>query len=145
MHFKKSIVVAALSLAANSAHAWTLAYAHDANGSQTSGSLEVLSTAANNGASVKVIISIPGSHTLHIPCEILSVREDSTSAVVCTNSTLRSSGLPGPSFGTTIGAPQSAYFTINTMGQYAHTNIRIGDGGLVSHTIFNYAMKWYIE
>lgn len=145
MTLRNFLTCAALTLVAGASQAWTLAYSHDATGAATSGSLETLRNAANNGASVKVLVSFPGVHTFQVPCANVSVRDDASLAVVCSNTTLRTDGTPGVAFGMPVSPPQSAHFVINTLGQYSHSTVRIGDGGLTSYTKFNQPMRWYIE
>lgn len=145
MQFKHIISAAAITLIAGTSHAWTLAYAHDANGNATAGSLQGLRNAASNGASVKIVAILPG-HDFQLPCAPVSIHTGSTQEVVCIASMdLRNYGETGPQFGLIIGPPQNSHFKANTAGQYTQSNINLATGAAVFTVQERYAMRWYVQ
>lgn len=146
MFFKQTLAVAALAISASTSHAWTLVYANDAAGNVTAGSLQSLRTALNNGASLKVLVTNPVVHVWQVPCSHVSMRLDSTQAVVCLSSTqLRVDGSIGAQFGNPSNPPSSANYSINTLGQYVQVNFQVGSNSIINKTSDNFPMQWYVE
>lgn len=146
MILKKALALAILTLSAGASHAWTLVYTNDPSGAATSGSIQTLRNAINSGAAVKVLIHRPTAHNWLVNCTNISVRNDTSQAVVCVgNWPLESQLGIGAQFGAATTPAQAAHFVINTLGQYSQTNVRLGDGGIVSSTIVNHQMSWFVE
>ncbi|MFG0640208.1 MULTISPECIES: hypothetical protein [Delftia] len=146
MLIKKCISAAAMILVASTSHAWNLIYAHDVNGNATVGSLQALRTAAKNGASVKIVTHEPGVHFWNAPCAQVSVRDDSTQAVVCLGHVDFLVNLnQGPQFGVPLQPPHGANFAANTTGQYAQVDIQTGNGAVLAQKVFRGAISWYVD
>ena len=147
MKILKIISAASLILLASNSYAWTLVYAHDANGNPTAGSLQTLRNAASNGSSIKVVSSPPGVHDMQIPCTTISVRHDNDAQdVLCTGGldvwTLADSG---PQFGISYTPPQSVVFTMNTKGQYTHISVRLSNREILNTYQWRFPMRWYAD
>lgn len=126
--------------------AWTLVYTNDPSGAATSGSIQTLRNAINNGSTVKVLIHRPTAHNWLVNCTNISVRNDASQAVVCVgNWPLESQLAIGAQFGAITTPAQAAHFVINTLGQYSQTNVRLGDGGIAWSTIVNHQMSWFVQ
>lgn len=146
MMIKKVLAVATLTLSAGASNAWTLVYAHDASGAATSGSIQTLRNAINNGASVKVIIQRPTVHNWSVNCTNVSVRNDASQAVVCIGMwPLIVNTYIGAQFSNIITPAQTAHFTINTLGQYAQADVKIGDGSILNNSMNTYPMLWFVD
>lgn len=146
MHLGKALAVAAVTLSAAASHAWTLVYANDASGNTTAGSLQSLRTAVNNGASVKVVVTAPGTHNWSVLCNQVAVKFDASQGVICVSGMqLLIDNSMGANFAAVANPPQSADFTINTQGQYSQSNVRISDGVLVSKTLVYHPMQWFVD
>jgi hypothetical protein len=146
MTLKKTLALAALTLAAGTSHAWNLIYSNDANGATTAGSLQALRTAAINGASIKVVVFDAGAQHWHIPCAQVSVKYDSSQSIVCLgNVDLLIDNTAGAQFGAVLSPPRSANFAANTLGQYAQADIQKSNGAILSRTTRNYPMSWYVD
>ncbi|BDE72036.1 hypothetical protein HQS1_31600 [Delftia lacustris] len=145
MFIKQTIAIAALALSAGTSHAWSLVYANDASGATTAGSLQALRAAANGGSSVKVLVLTAG-HTWQVPCAHVSVRNDSTQAVICTKgSEFHIDVTPGAQFGQVPNPTKFAFFAANTLGQYAQVDMQVSNGSVVSRNTINAQMQWYVE
>lgn len=106
MMFKQALAVVTLTLSVGASHAWTLAYAHDTNGSATAGSLQGLRNAGSNGASVKVVAMLPADQDFQLPCAPVSMHMGATQEVVCIGSMdLRTYGEINAQLGQVIGQP----------------------------------------
>ena len=147
MKISKTISAASLILLASNSYAWTLVYAHDANGNPTAGSLQTLRNAASNGSSIKVVSSPPGVHDFQIPCTTISVRHDNDAQdVLCGgNLDLSTVATSGPQFGVANTPPQSAVFTMNTKGQYTHVAIRLSNHEILNTYQWRFPMRWYAD
>lgn len=147
MKFLKATSLAAAICFAGNAYAWTLMYAHDANGTATAGSLQALRAAVNAGAAVKVLSMPPGVHNWSVTCSQVSVRPDPYQTVVCIGAPLDLliDTAPGASFGALTSPVQSSHFAINTLGQYAQTKIQKSNSAIVSSTTYNYPAQWFVE
>lgn len=146
MNIRKSLILTALTISAGTSHAWTLAYANDANGNVTAGSLQTLRTALDQGASLKVLIDSPGVHIWHMRCTHISQRTDAGQVVSCySHMAMRINGTPGAAFGTILDASNSSTLFANTLGQYAQVRIHVGTNAVVDKSVNNYSMRWYVE
>ncbi|WP_416819930.1 hypothetical protein [Delftia tsuruhatensis] len=147
MKFLKAASLAAAICFAGNASAWTLIYAHDANGTATAGSLQALRAAVNAGASVKILSMPPGVHNWSVLCSQVSVRPDPSQSVACVGAdmALIVDLTPGANFGVPPTPIHSSNFAINTLGQYAETKVQISNGAIVSRVTFNYPAQWFVE
>ncbi|WP_280188170.1 hypothetical protein [Delftia sp. PS-11] len=147
MKISKIISAASLILLASNSYAWTLVYAHDANGNPTAGSLQTLRNAASNGSSIKVVSSPPGVHDFQLLCANVSVRHDNDAQDVLCGSSLDLWTLanPGSQFGTAYSPPQSVAITMNTRGQYTHISIRLSNHEILNTYQWRFPMRWYAD
>ncbi|MDY4340174.1 MULTISPECIES: hypothetical protein [Xanthomonas] len=145
----KTFVFTVLALAAGSSQAWTMVYATDANGNVSAGSLQTLRTAVDNGADVKVLVTAPTQnpyHTWGVLCTNTSMKLDSSQAVVCVGHDDYAMNIAmGSQFGEPSNPPFSAHFLINTSGEYAEADMRLGSGDVVAKSKYVYAMRWYVN
>ena len=147
MKISKIISAASLILLASNSYAWTLVYAHDANGNPTAGSLQTLRNAASNGSSIKVVSSPPGAHDWQVPCTAVSVRHDRDAQdVLCTGSlSLWMLDASGPQFGLSYTPPQSVSYIMNTKGQYTHISVRLSNNEILNTYQWRFPMRWYAD
>jgi hypothetical protein len=147
MKFLKAASLAAAIFCTGNASAWTLIYAHDANGTATAGSLQALRAAVNAGASVKVLSMPPGIHNLSVTCSQVAVRPDPSQTVVCVGAPvdLVMDITAGTNFGVPPSPIHSSHFAINTLGQYAQTKVQKSNSAIVSSGTYNYAAQWFVE
>ncbi|WP_155393082.1 hypothetical protein [Xanthomonas albilineans] len=143
----KVLVFMALAFVAGSSQAWTLVYATDANGNVSAGSLQLLRTAVDNGSDVKVLVTAQTTpHTWGVICTNTSMKLDSSQALVCVSHDDYAMNISmGSQFGEPSNPPFSAHFLINTSGQYAEADMRLGTGEVISKNKYIYPMRWYVN
>lgn len=130
-----------ITIAMSDACAWVLVYANDTTGKATYGSLLALINAAKQGQDIKVSLTSSNGTTITL-CQEIYTGPD---FVTCINTNgIGSNVFPGSSFGFDDDT-YHAFQMMNTKGQDAYSRWSVGEHTDRGKTLFNRAMKWYVN
>jgi|MudIll2142460700_1097286.scaffolds.fasta_scaffold273553_1 hypothetical protein len=142
---KKMIMTAVLCACvlafASSAMAWTLVYAHDANGVATYGNLQVLIDAISAGKQVRFSIEGTGSVVV-FDAQTIEV----TNGIVFAQNTSHVGWFNGADGSVGFNAPgYYGFYAVSTQGNATLSRWRVGEHTSEGDTQHRWGMKWFVS